>query len=588
MAGLITLLDQPRTLNQSAEATTALVYFYKTGTTDLESIYTDKNLTTLAANPVPLSAGQIFPIIYLDPIKVYRRRIVYGDGTFHDVDPLPISGSEAASALEDLLKSSAGASTVKTSDGASVQAILDDLTAALLSSGGVNAFIDSLARTQANLKKQNLPFADVGAIPVGDLVPTASTPVAALRLHEDWILVRIRSASLVGSTPSSVYYDEYVLRDPRGYSGVNGGWQSVLHRAYAGDRYFDWSVATDNPGGIPNADFALRFGLYSSSYHSGGEGPAYYFSGFGHGRMFADRSLITINSDGRAGNLQSIVTWPVGTRVYGTYLNITSAFKNRTLGGVLGSNPIATTSGSTTATITHTGHGYLTGQGIEFAGATGFNGISAGQFNVRYAITVVDANTYTIVLPLAATGTSSGGGSSIQFYPECVNVNYSQLFNATDGYIRSGTYQATLPGFGVQDSYGYMNPISYLSANTIKPVGSEPAILIERNSIQKINNVGPTSATVFQAYNSAFPSIFQQLSLAYSQPLRKQGGGSGAWGQNMYSRYFFADNPDFAKFYVSVNSSESTLPRTAFLMSTSDIWEWQSRTKTVYNPAGPS
>jgi hypothetical protein len=588
MAGIITLLDQPRTSDASALPTTAIIYFYQVGTTTLQNIYTDSALTTLAANPVVLAAGQMFPIIYLNPALTYRRRIVYGDATVQDVDPLPVSGKEAADNLATLLNSSAGASNVKTTDGSTVQASLSNLSSLVTSSGGLNAFIDALARSVAVEKKNKLPYVDVNGVAVGDLIPTAVTPVAALRLHQDWILVRTRTTSLAGSSPSGVYFDEYILRDPRGFSGVDGGWQTIAHRAFAADRYFEWVVTADNPGDIANNDFALRFGLYTSLYHSGGEGPYYYYSGFGHGRMFADRNLITITSDGRAGNLQTIANWPVGTRVYGTYLTVTSTFRCRTLAGLLGSSPIATTNASTTATITHTAHGYSTGQGIEFAGATGFNGISAGQFNVRYAITVVDANSYTITLPIPATGTGSGGGSAIQFFPECVTVSYDQMYTAANGCLKHGTYQATLAGFGVQDSYGYMNSVSYLTANTIKPVGTEPASLIQRNLGQPLRNIGPTSATSYQAYNSAFPTIFQKLTLSYGQPLRRVSGGVAAWAQNLFARYFWLDNADFGKFYVHLNSSEEGLPRHASLMSTSDVWEWQGTIKTEYNAGGPS
>jgi hypothetical protein len=588
MAGLIILLDQPRTLDAASLPTTATIYFYKTGTTTLENIYTDPALTTLAANPVVLAAGDIFPIRYLDTSKTYRRRIVYGDGTVQDVDPLPVSGQEAANTLAALLNSSAGASNVKMIDGSTVQAAISNLTSVIISSGALNAFIDALARSDALVKKNAAPFTAVANVAVGDLIPTAALPVAAVRLHEDWILVRVRTTSLAGCTPSGVYFDEYILRDPRGSSNVDGGWQTVAHRAFAADRYFEWIISPDDPGGTANQDFALRIGLYTSSYHSGGEGPAYYYTGFGHGRMFADRNLFTISSDGRAGNLQTIAQWPVGTRVYGTYLTISGSFKNRTLAGTLGANPITTTNGSATATVTHTGHGYSTGQGVEFVGALGFNGLSAGQLNLRFAITVVNANSYTITLPVAATATGNGGGSALQFFPECLNVNYLHSFNSSVGMLRYGSYQASLSGFGIQDSYGYLNPINYLSANTIKPVGSEPASLIKRDFSQPLLNTGPTSATAIQAYNSAFPAIFQKQTLAYGQPLRKQGGGLAAWGQNLYARYFWLDNADFAKIYWHLNSSEAGTPRTAFLLNTGDVWEWQSNLQTVYNSAGPS
>lgn len=97
MAGVITLLDQPRTLNAQGKPTSAVIFFYLTGTTVLADIYNDAALTNPADNPVLLASGGIFPDIYLDPEIIYRRRIVYGDGTIHDVDPFISGGGSADS-----------------------------------------------------------------------------------------------------------------------------------------------------------------------------------------------------------------------------------------------------------------------------------------------------------------------------------------------------------------------------------------------------------------------------------------------------------------------------------------------------------
>lgn len=98
MTGTITLLDQPRTLDALARPTSAIIYFYLTGTTTLANIYSDAGLTTPAANPILLSSGQFFPDIFLNPDISYRRYIQYGDGGIHDIDPLP-TGFNAASVI---------------------------------------------------------------------------------------------------------------------------------------------------------------------------------------------------------------------------------------------------------------------------------------------------------------------------------------------------------------------------------------------------------------------------------------------------------------------------------------------------------
>lgn len=95
MTGTVNLLDQPRTLDALARPTSATISYFLTGTTTLANIYDDVNLTTPLANPVTLSSGELFPSVFLDPLITYRRRIVYGDGTIHDVDPLPNTGVDA-------------------------------------------------------------------------------------------------------------------------------------------------------------------------------------------------------------------------------------------------------------------------------------------------------------------------------------------------------------------------------------------------------------------------------------------------------------------------------------------------------------
>ena len=80
------------------------------------------------------------------------------------------------------------------------------------------------------------------------------------------------------------------------------------------------------------------------------------------------------------------------------------------------SNPIATTDGSTTVTITDTAHGASNGDFVVISDATATGGITADTFNVSegYQITIVDTNSYTITVPAAATSTvASGGGTAV-------------------------------------------------------------------------------------------------------------------------------------------------------------------------------
>lgn len=79
------------------------------------------------------------------------------------------------------------------------------------------------------------------------------------------------------------------------------------------------------------------------------------------------------------------------------------------------SNPIATTNGSTTVVITDNTHGAETGDWVVISGASATGGVSADNLNSYYGyqITRINANSYSIVVPSAATSTVSAGGGTI-------------------------------------------------------------------------------------------------------------------------------------------------------------------------------
>jgi len=76
-------------------------------------------------------------------------------------------------------------------------------------------------------------------------------------------------------------------------------------------------------------------------------------------------------------------------------------------------NPFATTAGSATVTVAHTGHGVSTGDRVAFDGAAAVGGITpAGE----YTATRVDADRYTIAHTTPATATvAAGGGASVAY-----------------------------------------------------------------------------------------------------------------------------------------------------------------------------
>ena len=79
------------------------------------------------------------------------------------------------------------------------------------------------------------------------------------------------------------------------------------------------------------------------------------------------------------------------------------------------SNPVATTNGSTIVTITDSTHGALTGDWVVISGATATGGIPADTLNSYYGyqITRINTDSYTIVVPTAASSTVAAGGGTV-------------------------------------------------------------------------------------------------------------------------------------------------------------------------------
>ena len=87
---------------------------------------------------------------------------------------------------------------------------------------------------------------------------------------------------------------------------------------------------------------------------------------------------------------------------------------------IINNNPFALTA-STTVTVTDTAHGAYTGDFVTFSGAADIGGggtnVTAAVLNQNFQVTVVDANTYTIVLSVTPNATaiaaSPGGGATV-------------------------------------------------------------------------------------------------------------------------------------------------------------------------------
>jgi len=101
----------------------------------------------------------------------------------------------------------------------------------------------------------------------------------------------------------------------------------------------------------------------------------------------------------------------------GAYNDITPIRASSTINN----NPF-TGNGTTTVTVTDTAHGGITGDFVTFSGATG---TYATTFNAEYQITVIDANSYTIVTAIAIAVGSSGGASVVAAYQINVGPDFA-------------------------------------------------------------------------------------------------------------------------------------------------------------------
>lgn len=113
----------------------------------------------------------------------------------------------------------------------------------------------------------------------------------------------------------------------------------------------------------------------------------------------------------------------------GAYYDITPLRETQAL-----TDPFTTTSGSSTVSVTDVAHGGFTGDYVIFSGATAVGGLT---IDGEYTITVLDADTYTIVADAAASGSATGGGSVTAAYQ--LNIG--------------GDTQASAPGYG-SGTYG--------------------------------------------------------------------------------------------------------------------------------------
>lgn len=100
----------------------------------------------------------------------------------------------------------------------------------------------------------------------------------------------------------------------------------------------------------------------------------------------------------------------------------------------LGANPLSTINGSSVITVNDPGHSFIVGDVIALQLATGFNAITAADFNSVHTITSTTATSYSFSATGVANNSSSGGGALIRVFPLCFGAKQIKYLNATYYY----------------------------------------------------------------------------------------------------------------------------------------------------------
>jgi len=139
----------------------------------------------------------------------------------------------------------------------------------------------------------------------------------------------------------------------------------------------------------------------------------------------------------------------------GIYYDITPVRAASTINN----NPFALTA-STTVTVTDTNHGCVTGDFVTFSGAATIGGggtnVTAAVLNQQFQVTVLDANTYTIVISVtpnatAIAGSPGGGASVVATY----QINVGPAIPVPLVGWGAGTWGSPPPAGGTIGTWGY-------------------------------------------------------------------------------------------------------------------------------------
>ena len=193
----------------------------------------------------------------------------------------------------------------------------------------------------------------------------------------------------------------------------------------------------------------------------------------------------------------------------------------------LTNNPLTTTAGSTTLQVYQVAHGKAVGERVQFSGATAVGGLSAANINngVKSVIAVIDADTYWVTAPIAATSAATGGGAAVAVGSSRVIVTQTAHGKATGDKIRlsgaTDTGGITAVNLNVTatitvidaNSYSFVTSPAASSCATSAATGGGAAVLCGSDKVTVthtahgmitgawINYRGPAASSSIPAFN---------------------------------------------------------------------------------------
>ena len=161
----------------------------------------------------------------------------------------------------------------------------------------------------------------------------------------------------------------------------------------------------------------------------------------------------------------------------------------------------AATNGSTTITVTDTGHGAVENDFVTFSDAASLGGnITAAILNIEHQIvSIINANSYTITASVAANSSDSGNGGSSTVGAYQINVGLDSTVGGTGwgaglyGGVAAGALETTINEGGT-----FSDSDTTLTVTSGTGIATNDLILID-NEILKVTNVSTNDLTVTRA-----------------------------------------------------------------------------------------